>query len=377
MAALNLGQHLMRDPEVRFLVLGLRSELNDVESEEFGRLFDQLGSNRCWAAANRHSVTALVATSVVSRLPKRVTEDGPWHDFVRKNEQRVRALLESLAVVYQELDNEGVRAAAIEAGGVLIASKLPLSGYGSGDIDLLVDRGRKDAVDAAMQWAGFEEVERQGRVTTSRAEYRKILGDGTELWLAAGSSAFERTWAPYPFHVDEDGWLTRRVRGQRFPDLWVLEPTDLLLQVALHTSTHSYLRAPGLRLHVDVDRVVRDCEVDWKHFALQVREGHCATRTFLSLWLGAMLMATPVPVSMWQDLRPSLSRHLGLEALLFAEWKAQGTPLERWVALGLDGAVDESGVAKWFGQVVGYVGRGAARSRLKRRLFDVLTRYDR
>ena len=37
----------------------------------------------------------------------------------------------------------------------------------------------------------------------------------------------------------------------------ILSPEENLLQCSLHTAKHSYVRAPGFRLHSDVDRIVR------------------------------------------------------------------------------------------------------------------------
>ena len=49
----------------------------------------------------------------------------------------------------------------------------------------------------------------------------------------------------------------------------ILAPEDNLLQVALHTAKHSYVRAPGFRLHSDVDRVVRFQSIDWNQCGIE------------------------------------------------------------------------------------------------------------
>ena len=56
--------------------------------------------------------------------------------------------------------------------------------------------------------------------------------------------------------------------GKLIPEYQILSPEDNLLQVALHTAKHSYVRAPGFRLHSDVDRIVCFQEINWNIFGL-------------------------------------------------------------------------------------------------------------
>jgi hypothetical protein len=75
----------------------------------------------------------------------------------------------------------------------------------------------------------------------------------------------------------------------------MLAPVDNLLQVALHTAKHSYCRAPGFRLHLDVDRVVRRTDVDWQRIVEEVSRLGVRTTVFLSLSIPRGLLDTPVP----------------------------------------------------------------------------------
>jgi hypothetical protein len=73
----------------------------------------------------------------------------------------------------------------------------------------------------------------------------------------------------------------------------------------VHTAKHSYLRAPGLRLHTDVERIVRGCTIDWQRFLLMVETLNVRTPVYFSLWLPAMLLGTPVPAEVLRELSPS------------------------------------------------------------------------
>jgi hypothetical protein len=84
-----------------------------------------------------------------------------------------------------------------------------------------------------------------------------------------------------------------------------LAPEDNLLQVAVHTAKHSYLRAPGFRLHTDVDRIVKTQNIDWTRFVADVQTRQLRTAVYLSLKIPSELWATPIPAEVLDQLRPS------------------------------------------------------------------------
>ena len=61
--------------------------------------------------------------------------------------------------------------AAIEGGGILLGSKLPLRAFCPSDIDLLVSPKDWSKVDKAFQAEGFSCKDRDGRAVTQRREY--------------------------------------------------------------------------------------------------------------------------------------------------------------------------------------------------------------
>ena len=85
----------------------------------------------------------------------------------------------------------------------------------------------------------------------------------------------------------------------------ILSPEDNLLQVCVHTAKHSYVRAPGLRLHLDVERIVAHKEIDWQLFLRKVIAAHVKTSTYFSLYLASVLFDTPIPTEVLDALRPT------------------------------------------------------------------------
>jgi len=89
----------------------------------------------------------------------------------------------------------------------------------------------------------------------------------------------------------------------------MLSAEDNLLQVCLHTAKHSYVRAPGLRLHCDVDRIVRYTTLDWARFTGTVEALRVKTAVYYSLAIPAKFLSTPVPASVLNQLCPPPRKH--------------------------------------------------------------------
>ncbi len=212
---------------------------------------------------------------------------------LQENEKRVTALLETVARVAARLEGEGVRAALIEGGGVLLAAGAPVATYCSGDFDLLVDSDGWHHVRRILLAEGLVPADRRGR-PTYREEFHKDSCDGNDEWIEVGCNPFDRMWIPFVFPNVFDAWLSRREKlgDGRFH---VLGPEDGLFQVAVHTSLHSWVRAPGLRLHTDVDRLVRRGRIDWECFVREVHAARMQTRVAVSLYMAANLLDTPIP----------------------------------------------------------------------------------
>jgi glycosyltransferase involved in cell wall biosynthesis len=366
------------------ILLALKGVAGSGVSGAVAALVTKIGRNRVREAAQRNHVDAMVGVG----LRRSGVELGAmWEEAIDHNRRRVEALVATAVAVSARLERAGVACAAFEAGGVLLATDLPMSAYGSGDIDLLVEASRWDRVPAALGAEGFVQVDRRGR-PTGRLEFRRRTADGEDEWLEVGFAPFDRSWLPLPVRDRSQTWLGRRERSRKEPRLYVLRPSDSLALVCMHTSLHSYVRAPGIRLHTDVDRLIRDTSVDWDSYVEEVLASGFARRAFVSLAMARGLLATPVPDSVLERLHPgkpwaSIRRLLSTEGVI-----ADGRPkLRRARAVLLDALLDERGRIRWLADLVvppedwmrAHFDRkrgGAPLWRLHaRRLFDVVTKW--
>jgi hypothetical protein len=336
----------------RFLSLAVRGQRSELERAELTALLSRIGTEQIITAARQNQVLPLVAVAVCGTLPaNRLTAE--WEEIYQANERRVTGLMDGLTRVVSRLEAQGCQSAVIENGGVLFGTQLPLTAFCAGDFDLLVSGADWAKVNAAFQAEQFAPMDRRGR-PTNRVEFSRRLPDGETQWLGAGYAPFDRMWVPLSYVDRTAVWLSQRIPSTKSDRIWVLSPADALGLVAIHTSLHSYVRAPGIRLHVDVDRLVRDTNIDWDSFVAEVRATGLCTRAFVSLIMAHGLLATPVPDWVLTALYPGDWRWRQISRLLSREGTfANGQrKLIAGKAVWLDMLLEDKGPAHWFRMVV-------------------------
>jgi len=318
-----------------------------VADRELCDAFERLGAQASWQLAKLNQVEAMVGEAL--QTVGRGEQLPPvWRKAIERNHRRVVVLVEVLQELADAFEAAGVVWAAVEGGGVMLATDLSYAAFAAGDFDLLIAEEHWQAAQACCAQCGFHASDRRNR-PTQRIEFRRAAPDGSEQWINIGYAPFDRIWVPLAYNDRSAQWLRRRVPAYKVPSLWVLEPSDALAYVAMHTSTHSYIRAPGLRLHVDVDRLVRDCPVDWSWFQQEAFALGVPTRLFVSLVMARGLLGTPVPDGLLESLAPSGPRWAATARLLARDGTvADGRPkLGRREALLLDLLLEDRSLAHW------------------------------
>ena len=126
---------------------------------------------------------------------------------------------------------------------------------------------------------------------------------GEKIWFELAWRAVAGRWIRPDLEPDTNGFIGRsHTVGDT--QVRVLSPEDNLLQVCIHTAKHSYVRAPGMRLHMDVDRIVAHTDIDWELFLKKVKEAHVCTSTYLSLYIPSVILHTQIPQWVLDELRP-------------------------------------------------------------------------
>lgn len=304
--ALRLTGELAPDDDYRLLTWSVARP-----AEAWLPLYQAMGDARAFELAQRNDLDAVVAHRLLDALGSAQTP-AQWLASHQATAERMTAYLAELDRVAALLAREGIPLVALKNGGIA-RGLYPCAGCcPMGDLDVLVEKrhfrrahqllleqGYQFEFRSALELAELDAAEQGGG-----AEYHKTLPDGQALWLEVQWRPVAGRWIRPDQEPPAEALLARSIA---IPGTAVrlLAPEDNLLQVALHTAKHSYMRAPGFRLHLDVERIVRATpDLDWQRFTRQVIGLQVKTPVYFSLAIPAALFGTPIPPAVLAQLRP-------------------------------------------------------------------------
>jgi hypothetical protein len=261
--------------------------------------------------AKSNRVESIVAHALMDALG-RDNVPAHWVKAHEENFKRISAYLTELDYISNKLAEENVSLIALKNGGIA-RGIYPCSGCcPMGDLDVLVEK--KDFLKAHQLLLNhdyyfefrspLEELDIEVAEKNGGAEYWKILPDGEKLWFELQWRAVAGRWIRPEQEPHSKDLIGRSIS---IPDtsVRILSPEDNLLQVALHTAKHSYVRAPGMRLHTDVDRIVRYQSIEWTIFLKYILDLQIKTAVYFSLIIPKALFGTPIPDEVLARLKPS------------------------------------------------------------------------
>jgi len=301
-------------PARTLLCLAVKARRSEGDHATLRRLHGELGNDAAAALAVAHRAEPIVAHGLSEAGVEGAPWDG-WHEASRARIGRMMSLLDEIAARAAAL---GIPVVALKNGAIARALHPCPACVPMGDLDLLVPRGDFVRMHEVLNAMGFAVVTGGARA------------DGVDAGLAEGGTDYALSADGMTYAIDlqwravSGRWLRAdqepsaeeligRSRPMPGTAARVLAPVDNLVQVALHTAKHSYCRAPGFRLHLDVDRVVHGTTIDWSGVLEVVHRLGVGTAVFLSLSVPRGLFDTPIPDWVLKDLAPAPAR----QALLY------------------------------------------------------------
>jgi hypothetical protein len=309
--------------EAETLLCGALAAGDDEAAAQCARQLIQLiGDDEAYQMALKNEVASILAHMLITTAgPSPVAPH--WHAIYSEMLQRISSYLDELDLIAAHLAEHDIPVVALKNGGIVrgiypYAACVPM-----GDIDLLVRKGDFRRAHAIMLSGGYtfefrsalEEAELKNAEESGGAEYYKILPSGGRFWAELQWRPIAGRWIRPDQEPPADELINRAVAVPG-TQVRLLAPEDNLLQVALHTAKHSYVRAPGLRLHTDVDRIVRFQPIDWTNFVERVRKLEVQTSVYFSLAIPKALFDTPVPDEVLNQLAPSAWKRRAIYAFL-------------------------------------------------------------
>lgn len=291
------------------LMLDMSKEThNEEELEDIINRFYEIDHQKFFEICSEHEFDG-----VVGYLAKFLDIELPsyWDDSLKKQAFRQEFLREKAKQICSILDSAGIPMVVLKNGGIMIsmindAVKCPME-----DIDSLIKR--KDfykAHDLLIKngfvfkfRSDFEEDKLEEAYRHGSAEYYLLMPDGDKMWFELSWRAIDGRWIRPDLEPNTDEFIDNSFvpAGTK---VHVLSPEDNLLQVCIHTAKHSYCRAPGLRLHMDVDRIVSHNKIDWDLFIQKVKNTHVCKSTYISLYIPSVIFGTKIPETVLNELKP-------------------------------------------------------------------------
>ncbi|MBN1426805.1 MAG: nucleotidyltransferase family protein [Anaerolineae bacterium] len=274
------------------------------------QLLDTLEDEAIFDLAQTNQVAPQIAHALLDTLGDKTPSH--WYDIHESNHKRLAAYLAELDTIAAGLAAEGITIVALKNGGIA-RGIYPCPGCcPMGDLDTLVElRHFRQAHNTILSQgyqlqfrSALEENDIEAAIAQGSAEYCKILPDGEKLWVELLWRPVDGRWIRPDQEPRAEEFIARSIS---IPGTAVrlLSPEDNLLQVCLHTAKHTYVRAPGFRLHTDVDRIVCRQTVDWDVFLKRAIALQVKTAVYFSLAIPAALFDTPIPQPVLAALKPA------------------------------------------------------------------------
>ncbi len=283
---------------------------DSLDRDKLSSLFSVLGEKYCFDTCEKNNVTCIAYYSL--NQCQEIYLPEYWKDKFIENEKRISEYMGELDNVSTLLIKHDIRLVALKNSGIA-RSLFPVYGASPmGDIDvlvkksdfrkahkLLINNNYKMKFRSPLEEENIESAELAGG-----SEYSIHLDSGSHLWFELQWRPISGRWIREDQEPSSEDLISRSIPIER-SDTRLLSPEDNLLQVALHTAKHTYVRAPGFRLHTDVDRIIRSSDIDWIKFKDEVEALEVKTAVYLSLLFAQRLLKTPVPEDVINDLAPN------------------------------------------------------------------------
>ena len=296
----------MKNEEYK-LMLDMSKE-NHEDEEDIKKRFSAVNTKRFYDICHEHELDGVVgcyAKSIGIPLP------DYWEKEYERQSYRQNYLKEKAKEICELMSDSGIPMVILKNGGIMLsmipeAVKCPME-----DIDSLIKKQDFYKAHDILTNNGFtfkfrsefEEDKLDEAYRHGSAEYYINLPDGDTMWFELSWRVIDGRWIRPDMEPDTKEFIERSFmpKGTK---AHVLSAEDNLLQVCIHTAKHSYCRAPGLRLHMDVDRIVSHNEINWDLFLQKVHDTHVCTSTYISLYIPKEIFGTAIPDYVLEELKP-------------------------------------------------------------------------
>ncbi len=314
-----MNREILNNNTYKFIITAMNSKLS-AEDEKFIReCFMVCDEYKLLNSAIEHDVAGIIFFRM--KQMGIISKSGKWEEMYIKTQKRITEYLEEIKSIALYAEKESIEFILLKNSGI---SMQYMDDYGicpMGDIDVLVKDSDFMQLHRIIEKCGFslkfrspnEQANEEYILQHGSAEYLKHIESGN-MWLEISNRSISGRWIR-PDQEPPTDMLFKRAESI-LKNIKILSPEDNLLQVCLHTAKHSYNRAPGLRLHLDVERIVRNSRIDWQLFTENTVKLKVKTPVYFSLNIADELFNLGIPHYVLSALKPNSIRYRAIRRIL-------------------------------------------------------------
>ena len=299
-----------REPINILACYSIRENLNTTEKLIIQNQYS-ISNDDVFDIFQKNELSSIAYKNIRPYLP--VSEQEKWKVSYEAVQSRIKAMFDELTVLGKFFAEKSIKVVALKNGGLAQVCGNDYAEHPMGDIDLFVSKGEFYEAHAVIISQGFtfefrsdfEEEDLEKAFSDGSTEYFKVLDNGNKMWLELSWRSVSGRWINRDKEPNAEALMKDTIKGD-IPGISLLSPEDNLLQVSIHTAKHSYFRAPGFRLHLDVKRVTSYFDIDWTIFLEKVNKANTKTAVYFSLYLSKKFLNADVPEFVLDNLKPIL-----------------------------------------------------------------------
>ncbi len=272
-----------------------------------------LDMEKLFALCAEHELDGIVASRILQHNIAELPEY--WLEKYSAENARLSFLKQKAADICAIMAENGIKMVILKNGGIMADIIADAAACPMEDIDsfvrkedfmkahsLLIENGFVFKFRSEFEFEELENAFRDGST-----EYYIEMPNDEKMWFELSWRAVAGRWIRLDKEPDTNALIDAAYYAPG-TSVGILSPEDNLLQVCIHTAKHSYVRAPGLRLHTDVDRIVTYKQINWDLFVEKAKAAHVKTAVYFSLLIPSVLFGTKIPRSVFRQLNPGKAK---------------------------------------------------------------------
>ena len=270
--------------------------LSDKEIETLKIIYVKLGRKEIMDLAVKEKIVPFVAYA----MSKTNIEKSFWQKKYNYYRDRNTEIVKLLDAIFLEMKKRNIPIFLYENFGSLLLSGENIGLFCSGDVDLCSSLEYKEKVTKVLNNFGYFPKIRKYETLNVWSEFCNI-NKSDDIWINVQWTPLAEKVFPVAPKISSDIFLNNIVTINN-SNIQVLSKTHLLFLCLLHTSVHKYTCSPGMKLNVDIDRLVILGKINWGKIINLAIKYNVKRRIALSLMLAYDFLNTPIPEKVISEL---------------------------------------------------------------------------